>query len=156
MEEGQCFHRTDFRWSHFQKPGKGMLRLVAPAAMFIIVAPAASAASPSRRLVAQHHPTACVACCACAKYVSDDFGVGSVLKHNCRVGHCSAAAVANNWCWDDSPKRLPLGIQKMWGDTCAGQPGFPRCDEGSPCSYSHSLMKVNSRGRRACPLLRCC
>ena len=119
------------------------------ALLLCVTAASAAPQAPtnSRRLMAQHHPTACIACCACATFVGDDFGHAAVMKHHCRVGHCSAKMEKNNWCWDDSPDRLPLGVTEWWGESCVGQPGFPKCDLGSPCSYATADMKKDKDGK---------
>ena len=82
----------------------------------------------SRRLVAQHHPTAATACCSCVAYLTEDYPKDPApTHHNCRVGHCSAKVEVHNWCWDDAPLTEPVGYGRTWGGSCKSVEGFPDC-----------------------------
>jgi hypothetical protein len=92
-----------------------------------LTAPTATALL-SRRLVAQHHPTAATACCSCVAYLTEDYPKDPApAHHNCRVGHCSAKVELNNWCWDDAPLTEPAGYGRAWGGSCKNVEGFPDC-----------------------------
>ena len=76
----------------------------------------------SRRLIAAHHKTACIACCACQHFT------GST---DCAFDDCGDGS--HEFCWD------PHYATHKWGKSCkklvvsAGSGGYPGCT-GS-CKY---------------------
>lgn len=85
-------------------------------------ASAPAALPAARRLMAAHHKTACIACCACKHYTkSDDCGFDK-----CKDG-------SDEWCWD--PARSQNG---GYGEYCETEQmykiGFPGC-KSKDCVY---------------------
>ena len=85
------------------------------------VARLSGAPSISRRLIAAHHKTACIACCACKHYTK---------SNDCGFDKCTHDM---GWCWD--PERSKNG---GYGEYCETTQmykiGFPACTNAQ-CKY---------------------